>query len=295
METKIYALVFIAILAVSSQIMLTKAEEPTYHRTVLYTYARPSAADYSRPSAADYYRPSAANYTHAGRARGNVTVAKDNNYYELLGPKWGGGNMPVVFTINPTYGPEGSVNEIRWAAETWDDATNMMELFRWYFIDYFAKPSVNYPDWRNVVCWGNLSEYHLPRWPTVQTHKAIVVAATVLWWYDLDKSGTPSRNDYFIDCDIIFNTQVKWGIDPDGEGSEKMPQKNAFDVRSAATHEFGHALVGLADLYKDKYSELTMYSYTTPGETKKISLQRGDIYGVWAQYGAGAIPPKLPD
>jgi hypothetical protein len=291
MDQKIYALVLIAILAVSMQIILVKAEEPTYHQIILYTYARPSAGDYHRPSASDYYRPSG--YERGGRGRGEAAV-KDNNYYELLGPKWRVGDMPVIFTINPTYAPDGAVNEIRWAAETWDDATNMVELFKFYYIDYFADPSVNYPDWRNVICWRNLSEYHLPRWPTSQGDDKVVVSATIIWWYDADGSGTPSRNDYFIDCDIIFNTQVKWGIDPDGEGPQKLGDK-MFDVRNIATHEFGHALVGLKDLYDNKYSELTMYAYSTPGETKKISLQRGDIYGVWAQYGAGAIPPKLPD
>ena len=55
-------------------------------------------------------------------------------------------------------------------------------------------------------------------------------------------------------------------------------------MRNIATHEVGH-VVGLDDFYETKYSEITMYGYSSKGETKKISLANGDKYGTRALYG----------
>ncbi|MBA7689098.1 hypothetical protein ES703_97593 [subsurface metagenome] len=60
-------------------------------------------------------------------------------------------------------------------------------------------------------------------------------------------------------------------------GNEKM------DFGNIATHELGHA-VGLDDLYTSKCSEMTMYGYASYGETKKRTLEAGDITGVQKLY-----------
>ncbi|MCK4367642.1 MAG: matrixin family metalloprotease [Thermoplasmata archaeon] len=56
-----------------------------------------------------------------------------------------------------------------------------------------------------------------------------------------------------------------------------------MDFENVATHELGHR-VGLADLYNAKSSEQTMYGYADYGETKKRTLEAGDIVGVQALY-----------
>lgn len=92
----------------------------------------------------------------------------------------------------------------------------------------------------------------------------------------------PETGYYLItDTDIVFNDLLKWGVDPDGEGPKKI---KAFDVQNIATHEIGHAL-GLGDLYDTIYSELTMYGYGRKGETKKRSLENGDVLGMQVLYG----------
>ncbi|OFV85322.1 MAG: hypothetical protein A2W26_08285 [Acidobacteria bacterium RBG_16_64_8] len=86
-----------------------------------------------------------------------------------------------------------------------------------------------------------------------------------------------------VDTDVIFNTRYKWAIDPDGEDTRTLA-KSQYDVRNVGTHELGH-VVGLDDLYQAEYRELTMYGYSAAKETKKISLQTGDIWGTQDIYG----------
>ena len=60
-------------------------------------------------------------------------------------------------------------------------------------------------------------------------------------------------------------------------------EANKMDFDNIATHELGHS-VGMADLYTNGCSEQTMYGYATYGETKKRSLEDGDINGVRKLY-----------
>ncbi|MDI6820012.1 MAG: matrixin family metalloprotease [Candidatus Hodarchaeaceae archaeon] len=121
-------------------------------------------------------------------------------------------------------------------------------------------------DRQNTVSWVGIA-------PTT------AVAITVIWYVpDTDGDGL----DEIVEFDVILNALLKWGIDPDGEGPVTI---KAYDIRNVATHEAGH-VVGLADLYDAAYRELTMYGYTSKGETKKISLETGDIAGAQYLYGA---------
>lgn len=58
-----------------------------------------------------------------------------------------------------------------------------------------------------------------------------------------------------------------------------------MDFENIATHELGHS-VGLGDLYTSECSEQTMYGYASNGETKKRTLEAGDITGIQKLYGA---------
>jgi len=89
-------------------------------------------------------------------------------------------------------------------------------------------------------------------------------------WYD--------ENMKIWEVDIVFNAFHNWGIDP-------TRRDRAFDIQNIATHEFGHP-TGLDDLYDDIYSELTMYGYSSKGETQKCSLEVGDVAGAQELYGA---------
>ncbi len=179
------------------------------------------------------------------------------DYYEL----WGGYLAEIAkYYINPNVSlvTEGNpVEAVNDAAEAWD-AVTADELFsyagttekRWYA-----------EDGQNTVSWVKF---------TPRNYIAVVVM-----WYDSES--------IIWEFDIVFNTFHKWGIDPVKEDKDTI--KRAFDIQNIATHEFGHP-VGLDDLYDEIYSELTMYGYSSKGETKKCSLEIGDIAGAQSLYGA---------
>ncbi len=183
---------------------------------------------------------------------------KDYDYYELLGLWWDVSEDDVSYEIDPDHAPVGSVDEIKAAFEAWDNATNIELFDDVVSVDSSVAPSVNSPDYVNTVSWRRV----VP--PSV-------IAVTFIW--------SDNNTGEMVDCDVVMNTKHNWGIDPDGEGPKRL--KRAFDVRNIITHEAGH-VVGLGDLYDDTHSELTMYGYSSKGETKKISLENGDVLG--AQY-----------
>ncbi len=52
-----------------------------------------------------------------------------------------------------------------------------------------------------------------------------------------------------------------------------------MDFENIDTHELGHS-VGLYDLFTEACSEDTMYGFAATGETKKSTLEGGDITGI---------------
>ena len=175
------------------------------------------------------------------------------DYYELCG---GYLAETTEYYINPNVSlvTEGDpISAVEAAAEAWDTVT-AAGLFsyaditekRWYALDG-----------ENTISWVKF---------TPRNYIAVVVM-----WYDPDTM-------IIWEFDVVFNTFHKWGIDP-------VKRDKAFDIQNIATHEFGHP-VGLDDLYDEICSELTMYGYSSKGETKKCSLEEGDIAGAQCLYGA---------
>ncbi|MCD5401403.1 hypothetical protein LR013_02255 [candidate division NPL-UPA2 bacterium] len=182
---------------------------------------------------------------------------KDNTYYEL----WGGYLAETAsYYINPDVSlvTDGDpIPAVEAAAEVWDEVT-ADELF-----NYAGTTTESWyaEDGQNTVSWV---KFVPPRY-----------IAVVVIWYDPDTM-------IIWEFDIIFNALHKWGIDPIKEDEDTI---KAFDIQNIAAHEFGHP-VDLDDLYDEIYSELTMYGYSERGETKKCSLEIGDIAGAQELYGA---------
>jgi hypothetical protein len=185
----------------------------------------------------------------------------DNNAYKLLGLY-----LPdtATYKVNLAGAPAGALTEVGMAFETWDKVTSK-ELFT-DLVETTTISGLSY-DYQNTISWVGIA-------PTN------IIAMTRVWYND---DGNPDTLDEVLEFDVVFNALLKWGIDPDGEGPTTI--KKVYDVRNIATHEAGH-VVGLDDLYESQYRELTMYGYSSKGETKKISLQQGDVNGTIAIYGS---------
>jgi len=195
-----------------------------------------------------------------------VSTDENDTSYKLFrgGVKWSSASLPVTYHVDPDGAPTGAVAEVQAAFETWD-AVVTTELFNPAIENEKAWPSLNtgVVDYVNTVTWGPISG-------------SSVIAVTYFAYYRATKE--------LIEFDIIFNSNLAWDIDLDGEGGTYALTGDNFDVRNIATHEAGHTLV-LDDLYRPKTRELTMYGYSEPGETKKISLGLGDNLGVQKLYG----------
>ncbi len=83
------------------------------------------------------------------------------------------------------------------------------------------------------------------------------------------------RTKEIAEFHIVFNSDLPWST---GGETDK------YDVQNVGTHEVGHTLA-LSDLRPPKDGALTMYAFTSLGETKKRDLGVGDVLGIQAIYG----------
>ncbi len=98
------------------------------------------------------------------------------------------------------------------------------------------------------------------------------IAVTIVWGIF---RGKPSERE-LVEWDQVYDdVDFDWGA---------SGEEGKMDFENIATHELGHS-VGLDDLYEDKCTEQTMYGYAAYGETKKRSLEVGDITGIQKLYG----------
>jgi len=187
---------------------------------------------------------------------GSNKKPKRNVCYKLMGVKWK--STPVNYSINPTntdgLSEEFVTQTVSTAAETWDAETTT-ELFNDnYVIDYSAQYGVQ--DYKNSIAFDTYPQ-------------ANAIAVTSVWY--------TRKGKQIVEFDIVFNTNFDWGnADLD---ATKM------DLQNIAVHELGHS-VGLADIYTDPCSTVTMYGYSTEGETSKRTLGTADITGLESMYGS---------
>lgn len=114
------------------------------------------------------------------------------------------------------------------------------------------------PDGSNEVYFANIAEPN-------------AIGITIVWGVF---SG-PIFSRKLVEWDHVYDdVDFDWSINGD---LAKM------DFDNIATHELGHS-VGLSDLYTAGCSEITMYGYAGNGETKKRTLEAGDINGVKLLY-----------
>lgn len=181
--------------------------------------------------------------------------------YKLLNVKWK--TLPVSYVINPNgYDQTFVTSAISASTKTWDDATSNA-LFSTYTINL----SATWDDTADKVDYKN--EYVFGSYPDSN-----VIAITNVWYTRYSRQ--------IVDYDVLFNTYYGWF---DCTTSTCTSQNKGMDLQNIATHETGHG-IGLADVYQSSCSAVTMYGYSSYGETQKRTLEKSDITGLQKMYGA---------
>jgi hypothetical protein len=139
--------------------------------------------------------------------------------------------------------------------ETWDLATSTTNVFA-DAGSTGAAGSLAATNGFNEICFRSVSESR-------------TIAVTYIWYNRFTKA--------VIEVDTVFNTYYTWTISSGGVAG-------TMDLQNIATHEFGHWLV-LDDLYTQPAAEQTMYGYGREAETKKCTLESGDVAGIEKIYG----------
>ena len=194
---------------------------------------------------------------------GGPDEADTSNCYTYLarGAKW---KTAEPYIVDPTNNEELDTVSIRAiiadSIDKWEDAAGKQILG-----DENPDGTV---DIANI---GNLNDQNEVIFGDVAYENAIAVA--IIWGIF---SGPPSQR-VLVEWDQIYDeVDFDWSEDATGSTTE-------MDFENIATHELGHS-VGMGDLYDDRSSEQTMYGYASYGETKKRTLEDGDINGVYKLY-----------
>lgn len=207
------------------------------------------------PAIGDNWDLERVDFIHYAKPASQAKQPVANTCYKLMGVKWN--VLPVNYVINPS-NPQGLAEEfvtssIATAAETWDAATPNELFNNVYAVDYAAQYGVQ--NYVNAIAFGDYPESN-------------VIAVTSVWYTRVGKR--------IVEFDMLFNTKFVWGdasLDP-----------LAMDLQNIATHELGHS-VGLADIYSSACSAVTMYGYSSNGETQKSTLEQPDVTGLQKMYG----------
>ncbi len=199
-----------------------------------------------------HYKQNAARPT----APGGGKPPKASPCYALMasGAAWKASPEPFVFDArNPDLGL------IETAISTWEAAAGKDILGE-------GSPGAVYPELvgaepnsLNEVMFGDFADPY-------------IIAMTTVWgvW-----SGPPAGRK-IVEWDMVFGNNWGWSFSLEPVGTTWM------DFLNVATHEIGHAM-GL-DHPSDTCTEETMYAYADWRETKKRTLNAGDIAGIQKLY-----------
>jgi hypothetical protein len=178
--------------------------------------------------------------------------------YKLAPWKW---NVAVleytVYTSSATAAgldPAATVTSLSEGFVAWSEANSNAPSTASHTNTSSTLPNTDVMDYENSILWAPLNE-------------ANTIAVTTTWYYTRGINKGKAA-----EFDMVFNTNFDWST---SGASDKM------DVQNITTHEAGHAL-GLD--HSSASADLTMYPYATEGETKKRSLEPGDVAGIKARY-----------
>ena len=121
------------------------------------------------------------------------------------------------------------------------------------------------PDDKNEIFFGSIEEPG-------------AIAVTIVWGIFY---GPPKARE-LVKYDMVFDdVDFGWG-DAGPTNEENLGDTSIMDLQNIATHEIGHA-AGMGHP-ADSCTEETMYRFAAWGETKKRTLNTGDIAGIQELY-----------
>ncbi|MBC7236602.1 MAG: matrixin family metalloprotease [Chloroflexi bacterium] len=200
------------------------------------------------------------------------TKPDDSSCYAFLarGAKW---KTAEPYIVDPTNERDLSEAAVRGAIATsiakWEDAAdgamgngNSLNILGDESTGTVDGADTVSPDNKNEVLFGDIQD-------------SGAIAVTIVWGVF---GGLPFARE-LVEWDQVYD-------DVDYDWSENCESDDCtakMDLENIVIHELGHS-VGLADLYTAECAEQTMYGYADYGETKKRTLEAGDIAGVSTLY-----------
>ncbi len=214
-----------------------------------------AAGDYPVPRRADMRMRV---FVHeAGRPGGDVEVGEalacvDPHQSDVVGAA--GWELPVgnwKYKLNLGSTPLNLAALAQAAFGPWQNAINSQVNFVY---DGTTGVSRSALDWLNVITWGRT--------------QGSALAVTYVRYY--------TATGLVADVDTVMNKKFAWSWSACG-------LSNSYDAQNIMIHELGHWM-GLDDEYTDNFVDNTMFGYGSRGETKKNTLEAGDVDGVRAIY-----------
>lgn len=181
------------------------------------------------------------------------------------GMKWKNTESYLVNPTSSNLDDNYVLNVIEAGAEAWDEQVSF-EIFGTGSKDSSAQVILSNLDDKNVVVFGIVTDEN----GNVLDN---VIAVTYTWanW------GAPKPWKQILEWDMVFNS----GTFDFGDASSNP---SLMDLGGIGTHELGHA-AGMGHTSTNSLcQEQTMYPTAGFGETKKRTLELGDISGIKALY-----------
>lgn len=180
-----------------------------------------------------------------GRKGKSSLTSPASSGFSYSGIHWDRTDLPVPYYINENCTPE-EVQAVQASFQTWEDDPGS-------YMDY---------TYMGTTARGNESDgYNVVSWQSIDGLGRTLALTT--YWYD-------TSTKLMTEFDIVFDKDETWST---------TGEPGKYDVQNVGTHEAGHTLV-LEDLFDLADSEQTMYGYSAPGETKKKTLEAGDLAGI---------------
>jgi hypothetical protein len=241
--------------------------------------ALPASAAPGSPQAPSLDRILFVHYrVHPPEAKGHKPPGGDKADVYKWAPKlrWASSAPSIIYRVDSAnssdLSPAAIGSAVAAAFDTWTLADDNVTFLAGAPVSLTNDP-FDAPDGINSISWRSLGP-----------GSGNIIALTAAWYNAATKIVS--------EADTVCNDDLSWSVTPYAAGDpdptyagpvDGNGDPTSFDVTDIATHEFGHWLV-LGDLYRPGTSLLTMYGYSSEGETYKDTLAAGDILGIQAIY-----------